>query len=194
MRVLPMDVEEEFTGFAQLRDRRRMAVDERAAAAASIERAPQQQHARITAQRMLIKPRRERPAGRGIEFRCDFRTLRAVADHRRVGAAAHSELERVHQDRLARAGLAGEHREPRLELELERLDDDKIADAQLAEHGVLVSFYRFTPTQLLAQHLEIAVSGRMDEADRVARALQAQPVALGEVGQRLAVEMRARVA
>ena len=48
-------------------------------------------------------------AGVGIhEPTLDPRLLRAVAHERRVGAAADEELERLHDQRLARAGLAGD--------------------------------------------------------------------------------------
>ena len=42
--------------------------------------------------------------------------------------------ERVEQDRLARPGLAGEHAKPGFEIEVERLDEDDIADGKLPQH------------------------------------------------------------
>ena len=52
-----------------------------------------------------------------------------------VAAAAERELERVDQDRLAGAGLAAQHRQPRRELDLERVDDDEVADRETVQHG-----------------------------------------------------------
>ena len=42
--------------------------------------------------------------------------------------------ERIEQDRLARAGLAGEHAKAGLELELEPLDEHDIVDGELPQH------------------------------------------------------------
>src|SRR4029077_5510679 len=57
--------------------------------------------------------------------------------------------------------------------------------APLVEH--------LAPAQLLAQRSEVAVARRMHEAHRVGRALERQAVALGHVGEREAVEVRAHV-
>ena len=56
------------------------------------------------------------------------------ADLARLEAVAEQEAQRVEQDRLAGASLAGERREARLELELERAHDDEIADRQQPQH------------------------------------------------------------
>ena len=52
-----------------------------------------------------------------------------------VGPRAERQAERVEQDRLAGAGLAGEHAEARLELELEPLDQHDIVDGELPQHA-----------------------------------------------------------
>ena len=48
---------------------------------------------------------------------------------------AEQQRQRVEQDRLARAGLAGQHGEAALELDVERIDDDEIADRECAQHA-----------------------------------------------------------
>src|SRR5882672_9585694 len=61
----------------------------------------------------------------------------------------------------------------------------------LLQVAVLLEY--FAPAQLLAQRGEVAVARRVHEAHRVRRALEQQAVALLHVGEREAVEMRARV-
>ncbi len=50
-------------------------------------------------------------------------------------AVAQEQRERIEQDRLAGAGLAGQHRKAAGKLEVERLDDDEIADGQEPQHS-----------------------------------------------------------
>src|SRR6202007_303913 len=62
----------------------------------------------------------------------------------------------------------------------------------LLQVAVLLEY--FAPAQLFAQRGEVAVARRVHEAHRVRRALQRQAVALLHVGERKAVERRARLA
>ena len=64
-----------------------------------------------------------------FELGTNFGLFGTLAHHVGIAALAQRECQRVNQDRLAGAGLAGEHREAALELEFEALDDHKIADA-----------------------------------------------------------------
>ena len=52
-----------------------------------------------------------------------------------IGAPAERQPERVQQDRLAGAGLAGQHAQPRPEGEAEPVDQDDIADGQAEQHA-----------------------------------------------------------
>src|SRR5918999_3502425 len=67
----------------------------------------------------------------------------------------------------------------------------RISSARSMLFAVLVQ--DLAPAQLLAQGGEVAVAGRMHEAHRVGRALEHQAIALGHVGERETVEVRARV-
>ena len=67
---------------------------------------------------------------------------KAFVNDQPVGAALLRELapalveaESIEQDRLARAGLAGEHAEPRPERQVERFDQHDVADGELGQHG-----------------------------------------------------------
>ncbi len=61
--------------------------------------------------------------------------LGALAHQRLVAAAAERQREGIEQDRLAGAGLAGEHGEPRGEIDVELVDQDDVADRKSGKHG-----------------------------------------------------------
>ena len=52
-----------------------------------------------------------------------------------VAARAERQREGIEQDRLAGAGLAGEHGEPAGEIDVEPVDQDDVADGKSGEHG-----------------------------------------------------------
>ena len=64
---------------------------------------------------------------RQVEFGADVGARRAFAHHAGVGARAQRQLQRVDQDRLAGAGLAGQHAEAVGKLEFELAHDDEVA-------------------------------------------------------------------
>ena len=82
--------------------------------------------------------------GRAGEGGVTERQLPDPLDERRVGAGPHEagvgalteqQAEPRHDHRLAGSGLAGEHVEPRAQLEQGVVDDADTADPHLAEHG-----------------------------------------------------------
>ena len=75
-------------------------------------------------------------AGRRVEGGGELGALRARLQLALLEAVADEERERVEQDRLAGAGLAGEDGEAAVELEIERFDDDEIPDRQKPKHQV----------------------------------------------------------
>ena len=133
MRVLPMDVDEVIAQFAQLRERGRHPVDPRLGAPPRVD-GPAQQHAAVAVVLHLVfdEPRRGRGGHRELGAQVGART--PLAHHARVAAFTEHQRERVDQDRLAGAGLAGEDREARLEVEFERVDDDEIANRKRVQH------------------------------------------------------------
>jgi hypothetical protein len=70
---------------------------------------------------------------REIELGLDVRLLRAGPQIAGVAACTEQEAERLRQDRLARAGLAGDGVEARREAELRLADEDEVLDAQAAK-------------------------------------------------------------
>ena len=68
------------------------------------------------------------------EATLDPRFVGAVAHERRIGPAAAQQVERVDDERLARAGLAGDHGHARAERQQQVGDDPEVLDAQLDQH------------------------------------------------------------
>jgi len=84
---------------------------------------------------LLVEPAAHATVGPDLEGRRDLGALRTVAHGAAVGSSADREQQRIHQDRLPGAGLAGEYGESGPELDLHGLDDREIANLQVAEHG-----------------------------------------------------------
>jgi hypothetical protein len=61
--------------------------------------------------------------------------VRARAHHVPLQALAGEEVQGAQDEALARPGLAGEHVEPRAELQAHVLDQGQVADAQVFQHG-----------------------------------------------------------
>ena len=86
---------------------------------------------------MLGEPlARCRDARSTLEHRGELGPLGARPQLPQLEAIAEQQVERIEQDRLSRAGLAGQDREAGVELEVERFDDDEIADGQQAKHAI----------------------------------------------------------
>ena len=99
-----------FAGLAQLRDGGRAAVDPGAALAwRSIVR--RSSSASSPSSKPASRARRGPVPSAGVELGADLGARGAFAHHAGIAAPAERELQRVDQDRLARAGLAGQHRE-----------------------------------------------------------------------------------
>ena len=134
MRVLAVEVDEPLAQLLQLRERGGAAVDPRAALALRVEHAAQQHVAVVGRDALLRQPGADAGRVRDRELGGELGARRARAELAHLETVAEQQAQRVEQDRLARAGFAGEHREARRELDVERLDDDEIADGQRAQH------------------------------------------------------------
>jgi hypothetical protein len=85
---------------------------------------------------------RRRPLRPGqLEGAFHPRQLRIRPDGSGIGPAAEQHIQRVQDDGLACAGLAGENDQPRPEFQVELVDNGKIVYVQFSEHG-------FSPGQL----------------------------------------------
>ncbi len=74
---------------------------------------------------------------RYIEYRGDLALFDAMTDEAGVAAAAERQRERVEQDGFARAGFAGQHRQPTGKLDIEPFDQDDVTDRQTRQHEKL---------------------------------------------------------
>ena len=72
-------------------------------------------------------------SGQAVEQRLDARRVRAVAHERRVRAGAEGQPQRVDDQALAGAGLAGDDVEPRLERQPQALDEGEVGDRELQQ-------------------------------------------------------------
>jgi hypothetical protein len=72
---------------------------------------------------------------RNLECRREFSALCAGPQLPQLEAIAQQQAQGVEQDRFAGAGFPGQHGETAVELEVERLDDDEVADRQEPEHA-----------------------------------------------------------
>ena len=58
-----------------------------------------------------------------------------MTDKPGIAARAERQRERIQQDRLARAGFPGQHGHAALELEVEAVDQDDVANREARQHG-----------------------------------------------------------
>ena len=81
----------------------------------------------------------EDPCGRmllaDLEHGRHLALLGAVANQTGIAATAKGQRKSIKQDRLAGAGLAGQHRKPIGKLEIESFDQDDVTDRQSRQHG-----------------------------------------------------------
>ena len=113
---------------------------------------------------------RDQRLRQAVEQRLDPRGLGAVADERRVGAGAQRQPERVDEQALAGAGLAGDDVEAGSSVEAQAVDQREVGDGQLEQPtGVVRSLVssRRQQLHLVAEQVpERLRAARLDEADR----------------------------
>jgi hypothetical protein len=83
---------------------------------------------------VLAQQRKHGMVGLDVERRRHLPLLGALPHQARVAAAPERQRERIEQDRLAGAGLAGQHRQPGRIVDVEPFDQDDVADGQAGEH------------------------------------------------------------
>ena len=133
MRMLAVDVDQHVAQLAQLRGGGGDAVDIRFRAARIVDHAAQQGAAVIVGKFIGHQPGLRHLADGKIGR--DVGLGRAFAHHAGVAAPAQRQRQRIDQDGLAGACFAREHAEAGGKLQLDGIDNDKIADGQCMEHG-----------------------------------------------------------
>ena len=119
MRVLAVQIDESLADILQLGERRGPAIDPGAAPALGVHRSAQQQRAVVGREVLFGEPGADRGTVTDIESGGELGALGAGFQLPQFEAIAQQQRQRVEQDRLARAGFPGEHREAAVELELE---------------------------------------------------------------------------
>ncbi len=132
--MLAVNIDQPFARLAQLAERGRPAVDESARAPALVDHPPQQNRIGVALEFGCPQPSREFGQGLNIELGADVGAFATGTHHGGIAALAQRQRERIDQDGLAGSGFAGEHGETGVEFEFERIDDDKIADAERPQH------------------------------------------------------------
>ncbi len=79
---------------------------------------------------------------RQFDLRGDRRALFAAPDKPGIRPCAQCQPDGIEQDGLARAGFAGEHGKARVQVDLQRGDDDEVAQRQALEHQFAPSYQR----------------------------------------------------
>ena len=138
--VLAVDLDQRRAERAQRLHAHRLVVDEGAGAPVGELRAPQDQLV-VGLDAVVGGQRADRMVARQLEGGRHLPLLGAVAHQRGVAARAERQREGIEQDRLAGAGLAGEHGQPVGEIDVEPIDQDDVADRKPGKHGLGRSHY-----------------------------------------------------
>ena len=135
--ALALDLDQAVAELAQQADARRLIVDKGAAAAVGAQQAAQHDRppARSARHPGLAQDRGGRMVALDGELGGDRGLLGAGPHQRGIGAPAERQPQRIQQDRFARAGLAGQHAQPRPKGEVEPVDQHDIANGEPEQHG-----------------------------------------------------------
>ena len=133
MEVLAVDIEKQFANGLELRNRHRIPVDKGTRTPVGIDDAPQQAFV-VEVECLLLEPCGDRGQTRDIEFSRKLGAPGAVAHQLGAAALAEDQPERVHENGLAGAGFTGQHGHSRFELDIDLVDDRKIANLQVHQH------------------------------------------------------------
>ena len=188
--VLAVDLGEEAADLAQHLHRHLLAVEVRARLALARDHAAHHELV-VGIDALLLEQAAQRGIGAAqVEGGGDLGAFRAVADGLGAGARTDRELQRIDQDGLAGAGLAGEHGEAALELDLDGVDDGEVADLQVGEHGAASGRgveRAPAPVELAAQQTVVVVARRVQQRDACRGGADGQAVARREAAERAAV-------
>ncbi len=131
--VLAMDFDQRGADGAQHLHRHRLVIEEGAGAAVGQLDTAQDQ---FVLRRNVVggQDRAGRMIHRHVEGRRHLPLLGTLADQAGIAAGAQRQREGIEQDRLAGAGLAGQHRQTRREIDIEAVDQDDVSDRKPGQH------------------------------------------------------------
>ncbi len=131
--VLAVDLDQRTAELLEHLHAHRLIVDESARASVGELHAAQDQFV-LGGNIIGREQRARRMVARDIEHSGHLALLDALPHQRLVAAAAQSQRESIEQDRLAGAGLAGEHGKAVGKIDVEPVDQDDVADRKSGEH------------------------------------------------------------
>jgi hypothetical protein len=135
--VLAVDLDQSRAQFLHHLNADRLVVD-KGAGAAIRELHPAQDQFVLGGNIVGLQERARRMLLADLEGGGDLALLHALAHQRLIAAGAERQREGVEQNRLAGAGLAGEHGQPAGEIDVEPIDQDYIADGKPGEHDARI--------------------------------------------------------
>ena len=133
VKMLAVNVGQQLAESLQALQRDRIAVDEGARASVGPDDATQQAFV-VHVQRLVLKPFEHRRVMTNVEFGAEFGPSSALSHEPATAALAENEAERIDEYRLAGAGLAGHHRHAGTEVEIDFVDDGKVANVKVEQH------------------------------------------------------------
>ena len=138
MRTLAVDVHQAAADLAQLSQGGGLIVDEAAAAAFAVDGAADGKLDLVCAEQALFAEFGAQ-CGQAAQIKQGgkLRFRAAVADLAVVGLVAEQQAERIERNGFTGTGFAGEHGKAGLEIQMELLNNHKIAQREGKQHGVL---------------------------------------------------------
>ena len=138
MRALAVDVHQAAADLAQLGQGGGLIIDEAAAAAFAVDGAADGKLDLVCAEQALFAEFGAQ-CGQAAQIKQGgkLRFRAAVADLAVVGLVAEQQAERIERDGFAGAGFASKHGKAGLEIQMELLNNHKIAQREGKQHGVL---------------------------------------------------------
>ena len=133
--VLAVNVHQQATEGLEDGERSRPPVDMDTVPSRARQDAPENQLGLSALQEILLleQPRHRAPSRQGEDPR-DFGFFSPGPDQIGRGAPPYQEIHRIHEDGFPGARFAGEDRETVRKLQLDRVDDGEIADAEFCQH------------------------------------------------------------
>ncbi len=133
--MLAVDFDQQLAGLAHQLHAHRLVIDRRFGTAVSRLRAAENQLA-VIIKAILAQKQAGRMAASHIENRRHLALVQTMTHKPAIAAPAQRQRQTVEQNGFPRPGLARQNRQAAFEAEVQPLDQNDIADRQLAKHGV----------------------------------------------------------
>ena len=164
MKLLPVNIEQQFAQQLQLLHRHDVAIDEGARASIRIDD-PSQQAFTILIERVFFEPCAYVRHARYVKFCTKLGALCATSDKLAAAPCTEYETQCVDKDGFSSAGFACQYRHAGTEFDGNAVDDGEVPYLQAGQHRLVRALVTLTtvtsPIQFGAQYAEEIVAGRM---------------------------------